>query len=351
MSLKISKLKKKYKSQTRLIIKRTLLLFSFLIISYYAAKWIFKPNISQYPNLTSCFNTSIFKINLCPSNPNYSSIKNISKYFIHSVLISEDDSFYIHQGIDWNEFKKSFIQNLKLKRFARGGSTITQQLVKNVYLSKNKSILRKFKEILLAQQVEDNYSKSVILEKYLNVIELGNNIYGIKQASRVYFEKAPSQLNLLESIYLTTLLPNPKLYSQSFYQKKLPEWQRERIATLLQRLLRRKRISYELYASAKSKINLFPWKNIDLFETQKPEDDNLDFLNNINGNFSNQIKYEPKSYDGTDPTEEPTDTELKNEYFDADSNYEINEDLSEENQTINSDEPLNTEKEDSKDSY
>lgn len=318
------------------------MLLSFLIISYYAAKWIFKPNISQYPNLSSCFTTTIYKIKLCSSNPNYTSINNISKYFIHSVLISEDDSFYIHQGIDWNEFKKSFLQNLKLKRFARGGSTITQQLVKNAYLSKDKSMLRKFKEILLAQQIEDKYSKSVILEKYLNVIELGNNIYGVKQAARHYFGKSPSQLNLLESVYLTTLLPNPKLYSQSFYRKKLSGWQHERIKTLLKRLLRRKRISQELYSSAKSKISLFPWKELDLFETQKTEDDNLDFLNNLKSSNPPKVKYEiPSSFDEaeteveveadtdteSDPIEEPSDEEIKSEYFEPEPATETESDI------------------------
>lgn len=252
----------------------------FLFITYNLAKIIFKPNLDQYPALNTCFVTTVHKIKLCNASPNYSNLGSISNYFIHSVLISEDDSFYLHKGIDWTEFKRSFVQNLKLKRFARGGSTITQQLVKNSYLTQNKSILRKFKEILLAQQIEEKYSKAVILEKYLNVIELGNDIYGVKQASRAFFGKSPSQLNILEAVYLTTLLPNPKVYSSSLYKGQLPGWQRSRIETLLHRLLRRKRISEDLYNVAKSKIDLFPWKGIELYETQETEKDNLDFLDN-----------------------------------------------------------------------
>jgi monofunctional biosynthetic peptidoglycan transglycosylase len=262
-------------------LKNLLFVFAGLIVVYYSARIIFKPNLSQYPALNSCFSSTVHKVLLCNTSPKYVNLKQIANSFIHSVLISEDDSFYIHQGVDWREFKKSFIQNWKLKRFARGGSTITQQLVKNAYLSQNKSILRKFKEILLAQQVETKYPKSVILEKYLNVIELGTDIYGVKSAASFYFSKSPSNLNILEATYLTTLLPNPKLYSKSFFNKQLPGWQSERIEILLKRLLRRQRISENLYQAALSKIHMFPWTNIDLMETDRLDNDNLDFLNNL----------------------------------------------------------------------
>lgn len=262
-------------------LKNLLLVLAVLTFVYYSARMIFKPNLSQYPALNSCFSSTVHKVLLCNTNPKYANLNQISNFFIHSVLISEDDSFYMHQGIDWREFKKSFVQNLKLKRFARGGSTITQQLVKNAYLTQNKSILRKFKEILLAQQVERKYPKSIILEKYLNVIELGTNIYGVKSAASFYFNKSPSNLNILEATYLTTLLPNPKIYSKSFFNKQLPGWQSERIEVLLKRLLRRQRISENLYQAALSKIHMFPWTNIDLMETDTLENDNLDFLNNL----------------------------------------------------------------------
>lgn len=260
-------------------LKNLLISIGVIVLLYFSVRIIFKPSLSQYPKLDSCFITSVFKINLCPSNPKYVKANQVSKILIHSILISEDDSFYIHQGIDWNEFQKSFLQNWRSGKFVRGGSTVTQQLVKNIYLTPEKSLLRKFKEILLAQQVEEKYSKSIILEKYLNIIEFGYQIYGVKAASNYYFNKPPSQLNILESLYLTMLMPNPKNYSSSFKNGRLTPFQRDRIQTLLKRLLRRKRISLELYNQAKSNINLFPWKNLDLNESQKIEDNDLDFIN------------------------------------------------------------------------
>lgn len=265
--------------------------------------WLFlKPSLSQYPNLDSCFTTSVFKINLCPDDPKYVGVNSVSKILIHSILISEDDGFYSHKGVDWNEFKKSLDKNLRLMKFARGGSTITQQLVKNIYLSHDKSIIRKFKEILLAQQMEDKYSKSIILEKYLNIIELGKNVYGVKSAAYTYFKKHPSNLNILESVYLTTLLPNPRSYSSSFYSKKLPSWQRKRISLLLDRLLQRKRISNELHQIAKSKIDLFPWENIDLNESQKVDDDGLYFLNDKSIYLNPEEPSSPEAIE-SDPSE------------------------------------------------
>lgn len=281
--------------------------FAFIVTVYILINYVFVPNLSRYPNLSACFKTTVHKINLCSANPNYTNLDHISKYFIHSTLISEDDSFYLHKGIDWNEFKKSFQQNLKLMKFARGGSTITQQLVKNAYLTQSKSIFRKFKEILLAQQVEETYPKAIILEKYLNVIELGNGIYGVKPAARKYFGKSPSELNLLEAVYLTTLLPNPKVYSQSIAKGKLPSWQSQRIETLLYRLLKRQRISEDLYNVAKSNINNFPWKGVDLIETKDIENDNLDFLHNSKDEYFNESLNDKVKKEGLIPST-PTDT-------------------------------------------
>lgn len=340
------KLNSKFKPRKYFNLKNFLLVLAALTFIYYSARMIFKPNLSQYPALNSCFSSTVHKVLLCNTNPKYANLNQISNFFIHSVLISEDDSFYMHQGIDWREFKKSFVQNLKLKRFARGGSTITQQLVKNAYLTQNKSILRKFKEILLAQQVETKYPKSVILEKYLNVIELGTDIYGVKSAASFYFNKSPSNLNILEATYLTTLLPNPKVYSKSFFNKQLPGWQSERIGVLLKRLLRRQRISENLYQAALAKIPMFPWTNVDLMETDILENDNLDFLNNLpDQNLLTDegfIKPEDLDTDEIDPTQFEEDIEEKpldkSEYSDkpieTKTEPEINTDAIESSDTV-----------------
>ncbi len=332
----MTKVKKLSKSLSRgrmlnfanLIIGTALFVFIFIV-----GIFAFKPSLSRYPALSSCFKSSVHKIILCNRNPKYVGLNQISKFFIHSVLVSEDDSFYNHQGVDWNEFKKSFLENLKLFRFARGGSTITQQLVKNAYLNQNKSIIRKIKEIILAQQVESKYSKSVILEKYLNIIELGTDIYGIKDAASKYFKKKPSDLNVLESVYLSTLLPNPKLYSKSIHNKLLSKWQKERILKILKRLLQRKRISKQLYENAKSKVGLFPWFDLVLNETKELNDDDLEFLDNLP-----ETKLEEDAIDNsTDDLEIndenrflPTDNNEDESLTDTESNTDLNGSLQNE---------------------
>ena len=163
-----------------------------------------------------CFVTKMNSISLCKGNQNYVALNDISKYLVDAILISEDVSFYHHNGFDWYELKQSVVTDLERGKFARGGSTITQQLAKNLFLSGEKSITRKITEAYLTYKLEHTFSKNQILEKYFNIIELGPNIYGIKQASEHYFHKSPSQLTFLEGAYLAQLLPNPITYSKSF---------------------------------------------------------------------------------------------------------------------------------------
>src|SRR5438132_7156932 len=111
----------------------------------------------------------------------------ISSYLKSAVLIGEDDAFYQHEGYDLEQIKESFIRNWEKKGWVRGGSTITQQLAKNLYLSTSKNPLRKLKEFLIARRLEEELSKGRIFEIYLNVIEWGHGIYGAEAASRTYF--------------------------------------------------------------------------------------------------------------------------------------------------------------------
>lgn len=126
-----------------------------------------------------------------------------------AVVISEDGRFYDHYGLDWKEIKNSFLTNLKKKKFARGGSTITMQLAKNLYFSPRKSLWRKGGEIILALRLESCLSKDRILEIYLNIIEWGNGIYGITEASQHYFGKSPQALSVDDAAFLAALIPNP----------------------------------------------------------------------------------------------------------------------------------------------
>lgn len=151
-------------------------------------------------------------------NPDFTPLPQISTTLQYAVLTSEDPSFFHHHGFVEEAFRESIITNLKEKRFVRGGSTISMQIVKNVFLSREKNIARKLQEILITWFMENNYlvSKERLFEIYLNVIEWGPNIYGIKEASRFYFHKNPSELTLAESIYLASIIPHPKYFKYSF---------------------------------------------------------------------------------------------------------------------------------------
>jgi penicillin-binding protein 1A len=138
-------------------------------------------------------------------------LNQISPELRTAVIISEDDTFFGHSGINLTELKKAFQENLKKKRYARGASTITMQVARNAFLTKKKTLVRKLREIILAKRIENVWSKQKIFEYYLNIAEWGNNIYGAEAASRYYFDKPASQLNLAEASMLAGILPNPKV--------------------------------------------------------------------------------------------------------------------------------------------
>lgn len=156
-----------------------------------------------------------------PDNADFAPLDQISSYFKSSVLTAEDGDFYYHHGFNERAFRESIATNLKEKRFARGGSTISMQLVKNAFLSRNKTISRKVEEALIVWMIENLHlvSKDRMFEVYLNIIELGPGVYGIKPASRFYFKKSPANLDLTESIYLSSIIPRPKGFKYTFDEK------------------------------------------------------------------------------------------------------------------------------------
>ncbi|SEL74678.1 biosynthetic peptidoglycan transglycosylase [Parapedobacter koreensis] len=153
-----------------------------------------------------------------PENPNFIPIAEISPNLKHAVLTTEDPSFFSHHGFVEDAIRSSIAINYKEKAFKRGGSTISMQLVKNVFLNRNKTIVRKLEEILIVWLMESTraVSKERMYEVYLNIIEWGRNVYGISEAARYYFSKHPSQLTLGESIYLASIVPRPKTGLYSF---------------------------------------------------------------------------------------------------------------------------------------
>ena len=153
-----------------------------------------------------------------PENSMFTPYDQISDYLKNTILTSEDPSFFNHTGFVEESFRESIATNIKQGRFARGGSTISMQLVKNIHLSRNKTIARKLEEALIVWLIEQNrlVSKERMFEVYLNIIEWGPNVYGIGEASHFYFGKNPKDLTLAESIYLSSLIPHPKYFKYSF---------------------------------------------------------------------------------------------------------------------------------------
>jgi monofunctional biosynthetic peptidoglycan transglycosylase len=136
-------------------------------------------------------------------------ISDVNPSFLKAVLSLEDDAFFMHKGIDWNQLNKSLRENKRKKRIIRGGSTITMQLAKNLYLTTERSILRKAKEMIITFRIEKEVSKKSILENYVNAVEWGDGIFGIKEASSVYFYKEPVNLSLTECTRLAAVIPSP----------------------------------------------------------------------------------------------------------------------------------------------
>jgi monofunctional biosynthetic peptidoglycan transglycosylase len=135
----------------------------------------------------------------------------ISPHLKRAVLVAEDDAFWQHEGVDFEQLQESFEADWTRGRLARGGSTITQQLAKNLYLSPSKNPLRKLRELIIARRLEAELPKSRILELYLNLIEWGDGIYGIESAARTYFQVSAADLDPTESALLAAAIVNPRL--------------------------------------------------------------------------------------------------------------------------------------------
>ncbi|MDF0652203.1 MAG: monofunctional biosynthetic peptidoglycan transglycosylase [Nitrospira sp. LK265] len=129
-----------------------------------------------------------------------------------AVIVAEDASFFVHEGFDWEGIRDAALYNLEAGELKRGGSTITQQLAKNLYLSSERSLFRKAREALITRSLEQQLTKARILELYLNVAEWGRGVYGAEAASRHHFGKSASDLTADEAAWLAAILPSPQRY-------------------------------------------------------------------------------------------------------------------------------------------
>lgn len=217
-------------------------------------------NIPSIANINDCFTTSMFQVELCPKSGNYVRYGNLPKHLVASLIAAEDATFFFHKGFDWEEIQDSFEKSMDAGRWVRGGSTLTQQLAKNLYLSKEKSLVRKLKEFFIAKQIEEKLTKPQIIEKYLNVVEFSKGVYGIQKGAYHYFQKSPSELTPAESAYLVSLLPNPIKYSSAFHaRKELSRFNKRRVSSILYILKVQGKISEEDYNYEVARAEIGLW--------------------------------------------------------------------------------------------
>lgn len=165
------------------------------------------------------------KIEKIKQEENYTQLNNISTNFINAIIAIEDHRFYTHKGIDLISVIKAILTDLKQNDIITGGSSITQQLAKNMYFDQEKEFKRKVAEIFIVSYLEDNLTKDEILEIYLNTIYYGNGYYGIGNAAKGYFNKEPKDLTLNEATILAGMPKAPSIYSQDKEQASIRQKQ------------------------------------------------------------------------------------------------------------------------------
>lgn len=185
-----------------------------------------------------------------PRNPRWTPYGAIPSALKKAVVASEDANFYSHEGVDYEAIREAIKTDLKKGKFVRGGSTITQQAAKNLFLTREKTLIRKVKELVLARRMDDALSKSRILELYLNVVELGPMVYGVGHAAHYYFGKHPSALTVRECAFLASMLPGPKVYNP--YRKM--DRVMKRSDRILRRMVAARMISREEYDAAMAEV-------------------------------------------------------------------------------------------------
>ena len=153
------------------------------------------------------------KIEEIQNRKNYTKLSGVPKIYLEAVIAVEDHRFYKHPGIDVIAICRAAINDIKAGSFIEGGSTITQQLAKNIYFTQEKKIERKIAEVFVAFDIEKNYKKDEILEFYINTTFFGNGYYTVKEASRAYFNKEPLEMTDGEAVLLAGIQNAPSLYN------------------------------------------------------------------------------------------------------------------------------------------
>ncbi len=185
-----------------------------------------------------------------PGSPSWTSLDQVSPHVVQAVTTTEDGSFFRHSGFSPFAIRESLVTNLKKGGFVRGASTISQQLVKNLFLSRSKTISRKLQEMFITWQLESALPKERIMELYLNVIEWGPGIYGITRAADHYFAKHPAELSALESVFLVSLIPSPKRYYHQYKRGEVTDGWRRHLRWIMSVMVDRGKLSEAEFLAA-----------------------------------------------------------------------------------------------------
>jgi monofunctional glycosyltransferase len=224
------------------VIKRAFLFLLFALLAWLAWEWITFPDVSKLektpPKTTAFMERRREELRDAGKDDtiHYTFVpySRISSSLRRAVLVAEDDNFYEHEGVDVKGMREAFERNWKRKKITHGGSTITQQLAKNLYLSPSRNPIRKLREYFIARALESHLTKKRILELYLNVVEMGERVYGAEAASRFYFDKSASALSAREAALLAGCLPNPRIMNPGKPNKRL-RWRQNMILSRMRR--------------------------------------------------------------------------------------------------------------------
>jgi monofunctional biosynthetic peptidoglycan transglycosylase len=216
------------------VIKRVLLILLIVVLAWLAWELITFPDVAalakERPKTTAFMEQRKERLRDQGKSDElewrWVSYGSISPSLRRAVLVAEDNAFYEHEGVDVEGMKEAFERNWKRRKITHGGSTITQQLAKNLYLSPSRNPLRKVREYFIARSLEKHLTKKRILEIYLNVVEFGERVYGAEAASRHYFNKPASALSASQAALLAGCLPNPRVMNPGNPNKRLRARQR-----------------------------------------------------------------------------------------------------------------------------
>ena len=224
------------------MLKRILLAILVLVIALVAWEWLTFPDVAalakENPRTTAFMEARKAELRSDGKDDSlqydWVSYGRISPYLRRGVLVAEDNSFYEHHGVDVDGMKEAIERDWERKKVTHGGSTITQQLAKNLYLSPSRNPLRKVKEYFIARSLERHLSKKRILELYLNVVEMGERVYGAEAAAKLYFHRSAASLSPQQAALLAGCLPNPRIMNPAAPNKRL-RWRQHMILSRMRR--------------------------------------------------------------------------------------------------------------------